>query len=93
MLKPQRKEERADLFILGPADDPLSPGDGEVGEYAIFLVLVSRVGLETFAFVEIPQFQRAVQGCSQNVFAVRRELHERHLKNDTNEQQGNSSSQ
>ena len=44
-----------DLVVFAPADDPFSPGDGKVGENAVFFVLVALVGLEAFALGVVPQ--------------------------------------
>lgn len=42
----------------------------EIGKYAILLVLVTRVGLQTFALGVVPQLQCVVEGGGQYVFAV-----------------------
>jgi len=45
-----------DLVVLAPADDPLSAGDGEVGEDAVFLVFVALIRFQAFALGVVPQF-------------------------------------
>lgn len=56
----------------------LSSRNAKVGKYAIFLILVSRVGLETLAPAVVPQLEGVVQRGGQDVLAVGAELDEGH---------------
>lgn len=69
-----------DLTIFGTTDDPFSTGNREVGEDAIFAILVSSVLFQGFSFREIPQFQSAVEVRCEDVFSVWRELYKCHRR-------------
>jgi hypothetical protein len=63
--------------VLRAAHDPLAAGDGEVGEDAVLLVLVARVGLQALALTVVPELERVVESGGQDVLAIRGELNER----------------
>ena len=63
-----------DQVVLGPGDDPLAPGDGEVSKDAILLVLVAAVRFQALAFAVVPEFEGVVEGGCEDVLAVRGEL-------------------
>jgi hypothetical protein len=58
-------------------DAYLSTSHGKVGKYTVFLIPVASVGLQTFSFTVVPQFEGVVQSGGQNVLAVWREFHKR----------------
>ena len=47
----------------------LAAGDGEVGEDAVFLVLVARVRLQALALTVVPELERAARGMHARVNA------------------------
>lgn len=53
---------------------------GEVGKYAVLLILVAGVCLQALPFAVVPELQCVVQSCSQDVLAIWRELHEGHRR-------------
>jgi len=65
-----------DLVVFAAADDPLAPRHREVGEDAVFFILVALIGLEAFAFGVIPQLESVVQCRGQDVLAVGGKLDE-----------------
>ena len=64
--------------VFRSRNNPLSSRDGEVGEDAVLLILVSSVGFQTFPFGIVPQFESVVKSGGQNVFSIGRELDERY---------------
>lgn len=52
----------------------LAAGDWEIGENAIFFIFMARIRFQAFAFGIVPQLERVVKCCGQNVFAVRWEF-------------------
>lgn len=66
--------------VLTARHDPLATGDGEVGKDAVLLVPMAGVRLQALALRIVPQLERVVERCRQNVLAVRRELHERYRR-------------
>ena len=71
------KTNRVYLIVFGSRNDPLSPRDGKISKDAILFVLVPGVRLETLALAVVPQFEGVVEGGSQDVLPIRRELDER----------------
>ena len=64
-------------IIFRSAYNPFATGHRKVGKNTIFLILVSRVGLQAFAFGVVPKLQSVVQGGGQDVFTVGTELDKR----------------
>jgi hypothetical protein len=65
------------LIVFGSGNDPLSTRDRKISKDAIFFVLVPGVRFETLSLAVVPQFESVVEGGSQDVLPVRRELDER----------------
>ena len=64
-------------IIFRSAHNPFATGHRKVGKNTIFLILVSGIGLQAFAFGVVPKLQGVVQGGGQDVFTVGTELDKR----------------
>lgn len=49
-----------DHVVLGAAHDPLTTSDRKISEYAILLVFMTRISLQTLSLTVVPQFERTL---------------------------------